>query len=256
MTYQNLETDERFKNFQNEIINLTKQQYSENRGTGLQEPIVFIAIEADYTDPKKYWNKMPQVKKQYDMLCEKIKEHGDTPPSETKFLSSHLTIVGMPLGPFFNDDEPFKGDDKKNYDFLQFKKAEGRKCISKMVEKMEEEHGNVKYSAFISEAWMTSMKKEDLPKEAQNNRKNATEHISKLMEEALGVKNMPERKEKVIITFEKRMASQTVMFDLLLNEESKFCELINEERLPSSSEPNGGTFSGIIHKENTGFGIN
>ena len=44
MTYQNLETDQRFMNFQNEIINLTKQQYSENRGDGLQEPIVFMFI--------------------------------------------------------------------------------------------------------------------------------------------------------------------------------------------------------------------
>jgi len=221
----------RYELFKNKIIDMVKQQYGAIRGAGMLEPICFIGISADPLHWKTYFDDQNDLQDLYKKLKKIAKKEGKPYPSVEEFVASQLSVLGVPLGVFFNDDPNLFQKQNVRESFLQFKKDMAVKEIKGVINKInDKKDSHVSFTAFVSEVFVAAVKKEDAEMIGGKpvNEKDY-EAALEAYRKAGGVKNMPGAEDKVIIMFESEYNADIITFDLLLNEDSEYCELINEK---------------------------
>lgn len=230
MTYTQ-SSPSKYEIFKNKITDLVKQQYGATRGTGMLEPICFIGISVDPLHWKTYFNEQIGLRNIYKDLEIITKKKGKPCPSKEEFMVNQLSVMGIPLGVFFNDDPDLFKEENIRESFLQFKKDMAVKEIKEAIEKINnKKESHVSFTAFVSEVFVAAIKLEDAEK-IGGKPVNEEDYEAALEEyrKAGGVKNMPGAEDKVIIMFESEYKADIITFDLLLNEDSEYCELINEK---------------------------
>ena len=188
-----------------------------------------------------------------------LSKKGKPCPTPEEFVASHLAVMGLPLGIYFNDDPDMFKDDKVRYNFLAFKKDMAVKEIKSMIKKVNsKKESHVCYTAFVSEVFVASAAKHQAASQAE------FEAIMQDIEEKGGLKNVEGAEDKVMIMFESEHKSDLLTFDILLNEDSEYCELLNpqenmgfkdDEILNSLKNSATGRFANLLG-EKQGFSIN
>jgi len=243
MTYTPRTSNAQFDEFKKAIYGIVEEMYNATRGKGLVEPIAFVGILPG-PDLSKF-KAIPSVK---NMIKNIIKNEGpDAEPKIDKLILNQVAIMGCPLGGFFSVPD----------DVAQQAKEAAARMIKNVIAQLSEDDKAIPvFYAFVSEAFlkvctMSEQDKIDL----------ATGRIGKEEAAMRGVGNIrpsqdPASEEKVIIMFETRYSTTMTTYDLLLDEDIQFCELIKKNELPQCSDPGAGIFSGVMHVDNMGYSNN
>jgi len=252
----------KYNTFKEKIIEIVKDQYGNTRGSGMIEPICFIGVTADPLNWKSYFNASEELKTIYEKVKKGAEIKNMRCPTEEEFVSSHLAVQGLPLGMFFNEDPDMFKDPGVARSFGNFKKEMAVKEIKAMIQSInEKKDAHVCFTAFVSEVMVASTATKTIP---QNLDKKAFNKYMEKIDREGGLKNLEGTEDKVIILFESEYKSDITTFDLLLNEDSEYCELINEGEnmgLPKddilNSLKNGATGRFVdLLGEKKGFSIN
>jgi len=261
MTYTQ-SSSSKYNTFKEKITEIVKDQYGHTRGEGMIEPICFIGVVADPLQWKSYFNKQKEISAVYEKIKEAAKRKDMPCPTQEEFVASHLAVQGLPLGFFFNEEKDIFKDEATAHSFGNFKKDMAVKEIKSMIKSInEKQFGHVCFTAFVSEVMVASSATNTIP---QNMDKEAFHKYMEKIDREGGLKNVEGTEDKVIIIFESKHRSDIITFDLLLNEDSKYCELINDENnmgLPKDEILNSlrmgttGRFVDLLGKKD-GFSIN
>ncbi len=265
MEYNNNNVD-RFEEFKKQVIDIVSKQYEEERCKGLIEPIVFMGIEPQPTKVNEYFEAMKPAREQYKRYCNRMKQCNESPESKQEFLKHHMTVMGLPLGLFFSG-APESLNERDEYEFINYKKDMAVKLIKSSIEDVAKSGiMQVKYFVFVSEAFMhvASKLSEEQKLRMATELDYKMEHSKEIMDkvnERNGIQNMVkngeiEAEDRVIFMFETRFKNQMVTFEMIMNEETNYCELINKFETEANSARAEGRFSNILFDPNANFGIN